>query len=63
MIEPPLQELTGEVFTHKSANCQDGTHSDVAASGFWGCRECAFIDVRIFNPFVRTNLNSLVNML
>ena len=24
MIEPPLQELTGEVFTHKPANCQDG---------------------------------------
>ena len=58
MIEPPLQELTGEVFTHKSANCQDGARLDVAASGFWGCRERAFFDVRIFNPFARTNLNS-----
>lgn len=58
MIEPLLQELTGEVLTHKSANCQDGTRLDVAASGFWGCRERAFFDVRIFNPFAQTNLNS-----
>ena len=36
MIEPPLQELTEEVFTHKSANCQDGARLDVSASGFWG---------------------------
>ena len=48
MIEPPLQEITGEVFTHQSANCQDGACLDVATSEratvfFWGCYERAFL--------------------
>ena len=34
--EPPLQILSGEVITPKSANRQDDARADIHARGFWG---------------------------
>ena len=35
-IEPPLQPLTGEVITPKTANRQADARADIYARGFWG---------------------------
>ena len=43
--EPPLQPLSGEVITPKSANRQDDARADIHAHGFWGRRQSAFLDV------------------
>ena len=52
LIEPQLQELSGEALSYGSANRQDQAHVDVAASGFWGSsHERAYFAVRIYNPF------------
>ena len=48
--EPPLQPLSGEVITPKSANRQDDARADIHARGFWGRRQSAFLDVRVFHP-------------
>ena len=57
LIEPPLQQLSGEIMSLQSANVQDEARLDIA--GFWGCsHQRAFFDVRIFNPFARTYVNS-----
>ena len=56
-IEPPLQPLTGETLPH-SANKEDEARLDIAARGFWQRGEMAFFDVRVFNPFAKTHLNS-----
>ena len=59
LIEPQLQELSGEALFYGSANRQDQARVDVAASGFWGSsHERAYFDVRIYNPFARTYVNS-----
>ena len=58
-IEPHLQPITGETFTHASANIQDGAHLDVAVRGFWGSHfEMAFFDVKVFNPQAPSNMRS-----
>ncbi len=50
--EPYLQPVTQEQFKHKMANKEDGAHLDVIAESFWGKdRQCAFFDIRVFNPF------------
>ena len=50
-IEPHLQPLTGEAFTHATANTKDAARLDISALGFWGNRyQRAFFDVRVFNP-------------
>ena len=41
--EPPLQPLSGEVITPKSANQQDDAWVDIHARGFWGWRQSAFL--------------------
>jgi len=33
-IEPSLQPLSGEIFSHRTANVDDGAHADVRARGF-----------------------------
>ena len=54
-VEPPLQELSGEVLT-RSANSESGAHSDIAVDGFWEPgRVRTFCDIRVFNPFAPTN--------
>ena len=55
-IEPRLQELSGELLTHRSANTTPNAILDVAADGVWGSRfERFFFDVRVFNPFAPSN--------
>ena len=54
MVEPPLQELTGELLHHRSANIEDGARVDVAVHGFWNPFQRSFFDVGIFSPFAPT---------
>ena len=57
-IEPHLQPLFGEDLHGASANTKAGARLDVAACGFWGGRfDCAFFDVRVFNPHAHSNAN------
>ena len=43
--------------TQHSAITEDGARLDVAMYGFWGGRfEKAYVDVRVFNPSARSNL-------
>ena len=58
-VEPHLQPLTGETLHGASSITQDGARLDVAAGGFWGNRfERAFFDVKVFNPYARSNQRS-----
>ena len=57
--EPCLQAVTEEQLKHKSANTEDGARLDIVAENFWGRnRQHAFFDVRVFNPFAQTHLNT-----
>ena len=59
-IEPRLQPLTGEQL-RPSVNDNPEARLDIKARGFWGGRfECAFFDVRIFNPCAHSNRTSQV---
>ena len=50
-VEPSLQPLCGEHLSYATANREDAARLDVRARGFWGLRQqCAFFDVRVFNP-------------
>ena len=62
-LEPPLQPLTQEHLYLKTANRQDGARLDVVAEGFWGSRQRAFYDVRVFNPFAPSLVNSQITTL
>jgi hypothetical protein len=54
-IEPTLQPITDERLHHSTANTEDGARVDIKAQGFWGNdRQCAFFDVRVFNPLAHT---------
>ena len=54
-IEPPLQQITSETMSYRTANVEEGARLDIKAQGFWGNdRQCAFFDVRVFNPFAHT---------
>ena len=58
-IEPCLQAVTEEQLKHKSANREDRARLDIVAENFWGRdRQCASFYVRVFNPFVQSNLNT-----
>ena len=56
-IEPSLTPLTGESFTHRTANTEDGARTDVSARGFWVRGQKAFVDIRIFNPIANQYSN------
>ena len=61
-VEPSLQPLSGERMRYRTAISEDGARLDVAASGVWGGRfERTFFDVRVFNPFVRSNTAPSLN--
>ena len=52
-IEPPLQPLSGEHLSYATTNREDSVRLDIKACGFWGLwQQCAFFDVRVFNPTV-----------
>ena len=58
-MEPHLQPVTGKHLTCMSANKEDGARLDVVAESFQGRDwQCAFFDVRVFNPFVHSYHNS-----
>ena len=58
-VEPHLQPLTGEKMDLRSAKCEDAARLDVSARGVWGGRfEKSFFDIRIFNPYARSNRSS-----
>ena len=56
-IEPPLQPLSGENLP-SGANADEEARPDIKARGFWNKHEMAFFDVRIFNPFAKSYLNT-----
>ena len=53
-IEPLLTPLTGEKFTHKTANKKEQARLDVSARGVWVKGSKAFFDVRVFNPLAQS---------
>ena len=57
-VEPTLQPLTQEQLRYKSANREDGVWLDIVAEEFRGTRQRAFFDVRIFNPFAPSLVNT-----
>ena len=42
-VEPPLKTLSGEYFQYRSANVEDSARLNVAADGFWGRGQKAFL--------------------
>ena len=57
--EPSLQNMTEEQLTYRTANREDGAQLDVVAENFWGRdRQRTFFDVRVFNPFAPSHLNT-----
>ena len=46
-----------------SANLRDDTRADIRARGFWGRRQSAFFDIRVFHPnapsYHQTQVDSL----
>ncbi len=56
--EPAVQPLTGERLSDRTSNSEDGARLDVCAQGFWGNRQSAFFDVRVFNPLAPSNCRS-----
>ena len=56
--EPSLQPISQETMRHKTANREDGARLDVVAENFWGDRQRAFFDVRVFNPLAPSHRNN-----
>ena len=52
--EPCLQELSGEVFQHKTANKEAEARSDIKVKGFWCKERQAFFDIKVVSPFARS---------
>ena len=48
--EPPLQPLSGETFTYRSANVSTEARLDMKARGFWNLTQDVYFDVRVFHP-------------
>ena len=61
--EPPLLPLTGESIQPRSANTQNDARADIRARGFWGRRQCAFFDVRVFHPNAQSYRHSSIQSL
>ena len=61
-IEPPLQPLSGEVLSDGS-NIEDEARLDIAARSFWNENEMAFFDIRVFNPFAKSHINTNIETL
>ena len=52
--EPPLNEITGEHFSYKTANTSNESRLDISVRGFWATGQRAFFDVRIFDPLAQS---------
>ena len=53
--KPLLQPLSGELFSHRSANTQPNARQDIRARGFWSAGQDAFFDIRVFHPNASSN--------
>ena len=62
-IEPHLQPLSGEIFNFQTTNREDDARLDISARGFWNKNEMAFFDVRVFNPFAKSYMNTSLDTL
>jgi len=49
-VEPPLLPLNGKAVAPASAISSDEVRKDVRGTGFWGRRQSAFLDIRVFHP-------------
>lgn len=55
-VEPPPKPLTGETFSHRTANVEDSARLNVKAQDFRGSdRQCVHFDVKVFNLQASTN--------
>ena len=55
-LEPTLQPLDGHTLRYASAITDDDARADIQAKGFWGTpHQCAFFDVKVFNPHAPSN--------
>ena len=60
-IEPHLEPLSGEHLQPRTAVRGDQARLDVVANGVYGGRfERSFLDVRVFNPYARSNSSSSI---
>ena len=50
LIEPTLQQLTGESLHERTTNITDEAGIDIATRGFWISDQWAFFDVGVFSP-------------
>ena len=50
-LEPPLLPIDGEQIESKRAKLMDGALSDVRVRGFYGNKQNAFFEFRVFNSF------------
>jgi len=58
--EPLLQPLSGEQFSHRSANTDPNARLDICARGFWSTGQDAFFDVRVFHPNASSNRSTTI---
>ena len=56
-----MQPLTGENIIPATANRQDDARADIHVRGFWGHRQSAFFDVRVFHPNAQSYCNSSIS--
>ena len=54
-LEPVLQPLGGEVLNHATSIRENEARVDVAARDFWTHGQKAFFDMKVFNPFAKSN--------
>ena len=53
LIEPTLQQLTGESLHERTANITDDARVDITARGLWISGLRVFFDIRVFSPMAR----------
>ena len=41
---------------NSGANIKEGARLDISAVGLWQCLEKAYIDIQVFNPNAKTNV-------
>ena len=56
-LEPPLLPIEDEKIDSKRAKLMDGALSDVRVRGFWGNKQNAFFEFRVFSPFASSYSN------
>jgi hypothetical protein len=60
-VEPELDQIAGEVLDLKTANRSDEARSDVRVGGFWGKKQNAFFEHRVFYPFAKSHLSDSIS--